>query len=85
MKPIFIDTHLDLHDKMLNEMSKSLKKVKRRLHKVELTMYLIPPDNEPVEMHMWKSKVDNLISLEKVFISLSIFNNLYSVMLSILP
>ena len=65
-KPIFMETHIDLHDKMLLEMQRSFKKLKRRIQKVELNLHLVPPDNEPGEVALWKNKVDKLLVSEQV-------------------
>ena len=63
-KPVFMDSDIELHDRMLLEMQKSFKKLKNRIRKVELNLHLIPPDTEPVEMVMWKAKVDKLLVTE---------------------
>ncbi len=65
-KPVFMDTHIELHDKMLVEMQRSFKKLRKRIHKVELNMHLVPPDNEPAEIALWEAKVDKLLETEKV-------------------
>ena len=66
MKPVFMDTHIELHEKMLNEMQRSFKKLKKRIHKVELNLHLVPPDNEPAEKILWKKRVDKIINEERV-------------------
>lgn len=61
-----MDRHIDLHEKMLSTMQHSFKKVRKRIHKVELSMHLKPPDTEVQEVATWKKKVDNLLSNDKV-------------------
>jgi len=65
-KPVFMDCHIEMHDKMLLDMQKSFKKLKKRIHRVELNLHLVPPDNEIAETEAWKSKVDKIIDKERV-------------------
>ena len=66
MKPVFMDIQIDLHDKMLLEMQRSFKKLKKRINKVELNLHLMPPENEIAETILWKNKVDTIINEERV-------------------
>lgn len=75
MKPVFMDTQIELHDKMLLEMQRSFKKLKKRIHKVELNLHLVPPDTEIAETILWKAKVDDIINNERVIYLLLFFLN----------
>lgn len=72
-----MDTDIELHDKMLLEMQKSFKKLKKRIHKVELNLHLIPPDSEPVEMALWKAKVDKLLVTEQAHMDFPCYENVH--------
>lgn len=73
MEPVLMDRQIDLHEKMLSTMQHSFKKVRKRIHKVELSMHLKPPDTEVQEVNVWKNKVDNMIATEKVVLNLFFF------------
>lgn len=57
-----MDIHLDIHERMIDNMGASLAKTKKRLYDAELTMNLRPSDNDPVEVEQWEVKVESLIS-----------------------
>ena len=39
MKPIYMDMHLELHARLVNNVKKNLSKTKKRLHEAELVLY----------------------------------------------
>jgi hypothetical protein len=62
LESVNMDIHLDIHERMIDNMGASLSKTKKRLYDAELTMNLRPSDNDPLEVEEWDAKVDSLIS-----------------------
>ena len=53
---------VEMHGVMLERTGASLSKVKQRLHDVNLTYQLKPPEDEQIEMYQWEQKINDLMS-----------------------
>ena len=59
LEPIEMTRHLELHELMINSMKKSIRKVKKKAHKLEISMHLQPDD--PQDLHYWDKNFNEML------------------------
>lgn len=62
MELVQFDADLLLNERQVASTRKSISRLKKRLHDTQLTLILQPTESDPVEMHVWNIKVNELIN-----------------------
>jgi len=67
VKPVPLGVSLDYHEKLINQVGRTIKSTRKKLHESELLLNLEPPEDEPENRDKWRAKVQSVLNTHEKY------------------